>query len=345
MVLKCTGYYYFFQDAYNEVFFFVGFTRYSPEDILYWEEEAISAAATPMKPVIQLLQKELGNTVPQITDLFFVWLCFFFPDEGKLLEEHQISFKDAERNAKPTPVFVQSAIDLFHQKLQAETKFKELVSGWKNDDEQESKCSKMIIEVIDLLSRRSEMKLLQRLQEDAASFYGIAYDYELKKLPKQLLLDLILRTSLERSTYSPGSISDKFVESVVSFRCKGNKTINLWAGMHGDGASYPSWDRLELKFTLPDDKMLMLDTGYLDYRSKERPLLIEQLSLVTELLQEGINDRMQGEKILKLNNLFTAAYFLRALNFSEAEGTFLGEYEQLIPLESDEESSSEDSES
>ena len=325
--------------------FSVGFTRYCPEDFLYWEEGAIPAAAKPMKPVIQLLQKELGDTTPPITDLFFVWLCFFFPDEGKLLEEHQVSFKDVGRNAKPTPGSVQSAIDQFHQNLQAETKFQDLVSGWKNDDEQEAEYSKMIVETICLLSRRSEKKILQRLEEVASSFYNIAYDYELKKLPKQLVLDLILRTSLEASNYSPGSISDKFVESVVSFKCKGNKIIKLWGGMHGDGASYPSWDRLELKFTLPDDKMLTLDTGYLNYRSKERPLPIEQLSPVTELLQEGVNDRMEGEKIPKLNNLFTAVYFLHVLNFSEAEGTFLGEYKQLIPSESDEESSSEESSS
>ena len=329
------------------ILFSVGFTRYCPEDFLYWEEEAIPAAAKPMKPVIQLLQKELGDTTPPITDLFFVWLCFFFPGEGrqgKLLKEHQLSFKDAGRNAKPTPSSVQSAIEQFHLNLQAGTKFQELVSAWKSEDEQESKYSKIIAETIYLLSQRLELKLLQRLQEDAASFYHIVSEDELKKLPKELLLDLILRTSLEESNYSPGSISDKFVKSKVSFRCKGNKIINLWGGMHGDGASYPTWDRLELKFTLPDGKMLTLDTGYLDYRSKKRPLPIEQLSPVTELLQEGIIDRMQGGKIPKLNNLFTAVYFVHALNLYEAEETFLGEYKQLIPSKSDEESSSEDSE-
>lgn len=322
----------------------VGFTRYCPEDYLYWGEEDIPAAAKPMKPVIQLLQKELGDTTPPITDLFFVWLCFFFPNADNLLDEHKLSFKDAGRNEKPTPGSVQSAIDWFHQNLQAETKFQDLVSGWKSDDEQESKYSKLIVETIHVLSQRAEMKLLQRLQEDAAGFYHIAYDYELKKLPKQLLLDLLLRTSLEASNYSPGSISDKFVKSRVSFRCMGNKVIKLWGGIHGDGASYPSWDRLELKFTLPDGKMLKLDTGYLDNRSKERPLPIEQLSPVTELLQEGISVRMQGEKIPEIDNLVTAVYFLHALQFSEADGTFLGEHGQLIQSESSEESSSEDSE-
>ena len=100
---------------------------------------------------------------------------------------------------KPTPGSVQSAIDRFHQNLQAETKFQDLVSRWKSEDEQESKYSEKTVDTIYLLSQRSELKLLQRLLEDADRFYHIANDYELKKLPKQLLLDLILRTSLETS--------------------------------------------------------------------------------------------------------------------------------------------------
>ena len=335
----------------NEKLFSVGFTRYCPEDLLYWGKEAIPAAAKPMKPKIQLLQKELGDTIPPITDLFFVWLCFFFPDEGNLLKEHQLSFKDAGRNVKPTPGSVQSAIDRFHQNLQAETKFQGLLSGWKSEDEQESKYSKMIVETIHLLWQRLERNLLLKLQEDVASFYHIFhyYYYELKKLPRQLLLHLILHTSEICRNFRNGT--DGLVESEVSFTCKGNKTINLWGGMYwyrkGTSdvcPSDPSWNRLELKFTLPDGKMLTLDTGYLDYRSRERPLPIEQLSPVTELLQEGINDRMEGEKIPKINNLFTAAYFLHTLNFSKAEHTFLGRYEHLMSPESYEESSSEDSE-
>ena len=306
------------------ILFSVGFTRYCPEDFFYWEEEAIPAAAKPMKPVIQLLQKELGDTTPPITDLFFVWLCFFFPDEGELLKEHQLSFKDAGRNAKPTPSSVQSAIHWFHQNLQAGTKFQNLVSGWKSEDEQESKYSKMIVDTIHLLSQRLELKLLQRLQEDAASFYRIVYGYRQRNLPKELLPDFILRTSLEASNYSSGSVfSDKFVERKVSFKCKGNKIIYFWGGMHGTDRNYPTWNRLQLKFTLPDGKMLALDTRFVDHRSTGRLLPIEQLSPVTELLQEDFGDRLQGEKV---DNLFTAVYFVLALNLFGAEN-FLGEDE------------------
>ena len=86
-----------------------GFARYSPEDYMYWEEEEVRGALEPLKEMRELLQKELGETVPPITDHFFIWLCYFFPDESNLLEENRLSFKGTARNAKPTPASVQSS--------------------------------------------------------------------------------------------------------------------------------------------------------------------------------------------------------------------------------------------
>ena len=85
-----------------------------------------------MKPVVELLQKELGETVPPITNNFFIWLCYFFLHQNTLAVEHKLRFKDLSRNEKPTPGHVQPAIDLFHQNLQAETKLKNLESEWNN---------------------------------------------------------------------------------------------------------------------------------------------------------------------------------------------------------------------
>ena len=81
--------YYIIMMFINEIILFsVDDIRGCPEDLLYCgKEEDFSAATYPMKPVIQLLQKELGDTAPPITDCFFVWLCFFFPDDNSLLEE------------------------------------------------------------------------------------------------------------------------------------------------------------------------------------------------------------------------------------------------------------------
>ena len=77
-----------------------------------------------MKPVVELLQKELGETVPPMTNNFFVWLCYFFPHQRTLATEHKLSFEDPSRNETPTPEDVQPAIDLFHQNLQADTSLK-----------------------------------------------------------------------------------------------------------------------------------------------------------------------------------------------------------------------------
>ena len=132
----------------------------------YQREEQVHAAVEPMKPVINILQKELGDTVPPITDRFFVWLCNFSLDEDNLLEERKLSFKDTVRNEKPTLGSVQSAIDLFHQSFQAETKFQNLVSVLQNDDELELNHSKLIAETIHLLARRSETELLEKLERE-----------------------------------------------------------------------------------------------------------------------------------------------------------------------------------
>ena len=85
--------------------------------------------------------------------------------------------------------------------------------------------------------------------------------------------------------------------------------------MHGDGASYPTWLEIQLEFILPDGKVLKLE-------AEDKPLEVEKLSPVTELVKEGIIQRMGGECIPKISNLFTAAYFLQALEFDVG---FLGQ--------------------
>ena len=69
----------------------------------------------PLRPVIHILQKELGETVPPITSYFFIWLCYFFPDKLNLHEEHKLIFKDAARNRKPTYASIQPCLDEYHK--------------------------------------------------------------------------------------------------------------------------------------------------------------------------------------------------------------------------------------
>lgn len=65
------------------------------------EENEVSRAVQPMKTIIKLLQKELGETVPPVTSHFFIWLCYFFPDESNLNEAHRLNFKMPSRTCNP----------------------------------------------------------------------------------------------------------------------------------------------------------------------------------------------------------------------------------------------------
>ena len=92
-------------------------------------------------------------------------------------------------------------------------------------------------------------------------------------------------------------------------------------GMHGDGASSPSWSELELTVTLPDGKLLELDATC---RYWSEPLQVEMLSPVTELFQQSVNNCMEGEEhIPKSDDRFTASYLLHAMKFGREDETFL----------------------
>ena len=105
-----------------------------------------------------------------MTHYFFLWLCFFFPDMSNLLGENRLSFKDATRNIKPTVASVQSAIDQCQMDQQSEASLQNLVSGWESYEEHDSVNSKMIAEIVRLLSQRSEAKILVNLLTNASRF-------------------------------------------------------------------------------------------------------------------------------------------------------------------------------
>ena len=294
-----------------------------------------------MTSVLELMQKELDETVPQMTNKFFVWLCYFFPNQNTLETEHILSFKDQSRNVKPTLEDVQPAIDLFHQNLQADTRLRNLVSGWNNPD---SNLPSLITKTMTVLIQMSEStEFLEKLRRDANSFYEIASDLRQRPLPKPLVQDLLLRTELESSDYKTGFIADRLVESRASFRFSGGKVVKAWGGMHGKGVSYPTWYRLELKVTLPNREELQLDT---DHRYRRIPIQVERLSPVTELFRQGVNEGMEGEEhISMLDDHLTAYYLLHALKFGGEGETFLrGDDENVSRSQSSEERSYEGSE-
>jgi len=67
-------------------------------------------ALQPMKPIVELFQKELGETDPAITLGFFLWLCFSFPYKSHWVDENRLRFTDASRNTKPSQTTVDIAI-------------------------------------------------------------------------------------------------------------------------------------------------------------------------------------------------------------------------------------------
>ena len=123
------------------------------------------AKFAPLRPVIHILQKELGETVPPITNYFFIWLCYFFPDKLNLHEEHKLIFKDAASNRKPMYASIQPSLDEYHRLQQFETTFRKLFCEWEDDQSNESYNARMIAETIHLSAQRSQVDTLKSLGE------------------------------------------------------------------------------------------------------------------------------------------------------------------------------------
>lgn len=296
------------------------------ENHLTWKEEEVRKAVEPMRPVITLLQNELGKTIPSITYQFFLWFCYFFPDKGNLPEEHRLRFSDPGRNIKPSPATVQVAVDLFHQTLQAEAKVQKLLHGWQNCHQEESPYSKMIVETIDLLACRRQPLLPKSIDCSIDRLFHVAW--AMGSAPKQLLLDAILRTTVEKSMFTPDKIAENVVEDIVFFKCVGYTNVMTVHGcMYGPNEGWKSWHKLQLDFALPTGEAIHLDTGCVpEHQRGSKALAVEQLSPVTQLIQKGINLRMANDKerIPRVSNIFTAVYFMHSLEFSNAITTFLG---------------------
>lgn len=298
------------------------------KNYMSWTQEKLGLSMKPIKAAIEVLQREIGETDPPTSNYFFIWLCCgFFPE--KCLQ-NRLFFKDTTRNTKPTLASVQTAVEQFHKFQQFEVNLQKLLSEWKRDEDENSKYSVMIAETVHLLALRSEAKILARLYQDTSRFFEIATYYDLKQLPKQCLLDLLLRTSLEESAYTPASIAKKFVKNRLSFKCLGGNVMKVSGSFQLERWNFK---KLEIEFTLPDGEVLKL----------EAPFEIETLNPVTKLLMESVNQAMQGEEnIPEINNFRTAVYFLHALKFSEASDFAFSSFDRMIPIsrypESEEES-------
>ena len=75
---------------------------------------------------------------------------------------------------KPTVAPVQSAIDHCQMDQHFEASLQKLVSRWESDEEHDSMNSKMIAEIVRLLSQRSEAKILENLLTNTSRFWDIS---------------------------------------------------------------------------------------------------------------------------------------------------------------------------
>lgn len=173
-----------------------------------------------------------------------------------------------------------------------------------------------------------EAEVLERLKEHHGRFSSIASNCDsLQDLDNKVFFDLFLRTSLEKSsTYEwHNAIPIKHFENLVMYRCFGGKYMKVCGAIHGD--SWHSWEKVELEFTLPDDKVLKLESPF--------NLLI--LSPVTDLLQEGINNNVYCSSLTKqgysqrIDNFHTAFYFLSALDLSVASDIAFHSWDRRAP--------------
>ena len=315
-----------------------GYSYYDPADF--------AEGLRPLQPARDLLSNELGlgETKVKLTDNFFFWLCFFFPMAENLSAEDRLEFEDASKNIKPSPEMLHTAVAAYRKETDQE--FGKLVNEtWRKDDAKLSESFKSLLETIEILVQRSETKMIRKLGEDASRIITLLGDYELRELPRQLILCLLLRTSLNWSNISPGSIADKHIKSNAKFRVAQGEMIAVKGKMEGDGAGLTSWFGVRLEFVLPDGREIKVEAGYESpYYYKSRHLKIEELQPLTQLIQGCVNRDLkdQGE-IPEILDSLTAAYFLAVLEFNWRAGDFLKVGKLL--RENEEESSAEEEES
>ena len=309
------------------------------DNFVHWTKEEVERATGPMTSVIELLQEELGETIPPLTPYFFLWLCFFFPDKSDLLDGNRLCFKDASRNMKPTHTSVDMVIADYNRELRFKDSLQEMFRKWKSvmlqrntkmleSEQLLQKIPKKIEETLPLLSLRSEAKVLVQLKEHYRWFHYIAvYCIALQDLDNEVIFDLFSRTSLERSSIYKlyNAIPIKHFENLVLYRCIGGKYMKVWGAMHGDGRR--SWEKIELEFTLPDDKVLKL----------ESPFNLPILGPVTDILQEGIDNNIYYSSLTeqghsqRINDFHTASYFLRTLDFNAASDIAFHPWDRPAP--------------
>jgi hypothetical protein len=133
-----------------------------------WAWSDTRAALEDIRPAINLLQDELGQTEYPIIDTdFFIWLSFFSFTEEYYKHDGRLKFTNSVNNDKPTPESVQPALERYHQNQPEEYVNKEVVSKWKQQLYQDKinpiERIKTLVDLVVCLIQRSEMKAVEKL--------------------------------------------------------------------------------------------------------------------------------------------------------------------------------------
>lgn len=316
-----------------------------PTEYLTWNSAEKKKIIQEMEPAIDLLQRELGETTPLIAPNLFLWLCLLFVADNQLPEKDRLKFKDSVLNEKPT---LKSFNALFAPNIcqVAEEKFKSSGSKhWEMYFSQNRENANHLKDTLQALASQGKTQLLKDLKGLLNRFAPIAKEfchYASKPFLKKALLGFFQRTTFN-STNSFIPPAKKEFENEVIFKLNDGNVLKVHGRMIFNGNKF-SYDRkLEIQFLLPTGEVIELETlqnvtqiyGYSDvFRGKgcwmglpnpmlKWPFFVEELSPVTRLLQKCINHSLQGEDdVPQIHNMFTALYFLAALDGTEVIGQF-----------------------
>ncbi|XP_020896935.1 uncharacterized protein LOC110235781 [Exaiptasia diaphana] len=269
-------------------------------------EEHVRGFAVRAKPIIDILQKELGETVPSITGHFLLWFCFYPDSRKEIISDsmEQLQFKSNYNNREPTQESVQAALDSLNQ---SESLMRQIG---------ESTNVGILCRMAEYLHGSSKHKVLHSLSKEI--FFVLGEPQQLSRayrLSDLLLCDLVLRVTFLPNTFSENHESDI---TNFTFRTKGGEILKAEKIGLPRGKFRSIWN-----FTLPNGQKIHFEleefARWMDpreYGKVNDPFL--KLQPVTEILEECVNSDTDKQDI-KLTNIFTEKLFSALLFYKHCD--------------------------
>lgn len=185
-------------------------------------EDEIRKITTPLRPAIDIIQAELGSTTFAIAGRFFVWFCNFFLSKTvvELKDEEKLSFLNDEKNQKPTFLEAQQTFAMTHSLDNID----QAVEKWRNEG-LEFIYPEILINTLKELVYRKSKKTVEKLKDDISIFYSILTTYDFRTFPKEMMMDLFVRTRTLTNYVSVTTDMSRKVQSSVVIFLKGGKSM------------------------------------------------------------------------------------------------------------------------